>query len=182
MSPRVETAGHLPSLNAFVFTAFDEARDRAKKAERALTSGQPLGLRRRDRSPVELLDAFIHREGRYPSPARRADGDQRFVCSKPEWLATLGGIRSLKASASRPIAPEPSRWRRRVSTSVDKTNSPVMGFRGTCDNYLFGPSAGPSSPCHLCRPQGTRRRGRCRSGPSTFPGERSGVPRSACGS
>ena len=26
---------------------------------------------------------------------------------------------------------------------VGKTNSPVMGFRGTCDNYLFGPSRNP---------------------------------------
>jgi amidase len=26
---------------------------------------------------------------------------------------------------------------------LGKTNSPVMGFRGTCDNYLFGPSRNP---------------------------------------
>src|SRR4051794_27548772 len=26
---------------------------------------------------------------------------------------------------------------------VGKTNSPVMGFRGTCNNYLFGPSRNP---------------------------------------
>jgi Asp-tRNA(Asn)/Glu-tRNA(Gln) amidotransferase A subunit family amidase len=26
---------------------------------------------------------------------------------------------------------------------VGKTNSPVMGFRGVCDNYLFGPSRNP---------------------------------------
>ena len=26
---------------------------------------------------------------------------------------------------------------------VGKTNSPVFGFRGTCDNYLFGPSKNP---------------------------------------
>jgi len=26
---------------------------------------------------------------------------------------------------------------------VGKTNSPVFGFRGTCDNYLFGPSRNP---------------------------------------
>ena len=26
---------------------------------------------------------------------------------------------------------------------VGKTNSPVMGFRGTCDNYLFGPTRNP---------------------------------------
>ena len=28
---------------------------------------------------------------------------------------------------------------------VGKTNSPVFGFRGTCDNYLFGPSRNPST-------------------------------------
>ncbi len=26
---------------------------------------------------------------------------------------------------------------------VGKTNSPVFGFRGTCDNYLYGPSKNP---------------------------------------
>src|SRR5438105_12609642 len=26
---------------------------------------------------------------------------------------------------------------------LGKTNSPVMGFRGVCDNYLFGPSRNP---------------------------------------
>src|SRR5205807_440704 len=26
---------------------------------------------------------------------------------------------------------------------VGKTNAPVMGFRGTCDNYLFGPTRNP---------------------------------------
>ena len=29
---------------------------------------------------------------------------------------------------------------------LGKTNSPVMGFRGTCDNYLFGPSRNPFDP------------------------------------
>jgi len=26
---------------------------------------------------------------------------------------------------------------------IDKVNSPALGFRGTCDNYLFGPSRNP---------------------------------------
>ena len=29
---------------------------------------------------------------------------------------------------------------------IGKTNSPVMGFRGTCDNYLFGPTRNPFDP------------------------------------
>ena len=27
---------------------------------------------------------------------------------------------------------------------LGKTNSPLLGFRGTCDNYLFGPTRNPS--------------------------------------
>src|SRR5207245_5542074 len=30
---------------------------------------------------------------------------------------------------------------------LGKTNSPVMGFRGTCDHYLFGPAHNPLDLC-----------------------------------
>jgi amidase len=35
------------------------------------------------------------------------------------------------------------RIRRSGAIVVGKTNSPIMGFRVTCDNYLFGPSRNP---------------------------------------
>src|ERR671911_2874885 len=57
-----------------------------------------LRIRRRDLSPVEVIDAFVAR------------------------IEKAGAI------------------------IVGKTNSPVMGSRGTCDNSLFGPSRNPFTP------------------------------------
>ena len=44
-----------------------------------------------------------------------------------------------------PTACSPSGWSKAGAIFVGKTNSPVFGFRGTCDNYLFGPSRIPST-------------------------------------
>ena len=109
-----------PSLNALVFTAFDEARDRAKEAERALTSGQPLGLLHG--VPTAIKDLFDF---------------------KPGWRATLGGIRALRDFSVPAYCTYAERMEAAGAVLVGKTNSPVMGFRGTCDNYLFGPSRNP---------------------------------------
>jgi amidase len=109
-----------PSLNALVFTAFDEARDRAEEAERALTSGQPLGLLHG--VPTAIKDLFDF---------------------KPGWPATLGGIRALKGFSIPAYCTYAERMEAAGAILVGKTNSPVMGFRGTCDNYLFGPSCNP---------------------------------------
>ena len=68
---RVESRN--PSLNAFVFTAFDEALDKAKHAEQAVVSGATLGLLHG--VPTAMKDLFDFRPG---------------------WPATLGGIRALK--------------------------------------------------------------------------------------
>jgi amidase/aspartyl-tRNA(Asn)/glutamyl-tRNA(Gln) amidotransferase subunit A len=35
------------------------------------------------------------------------------------------------------------RMERAGAITIGKTNSPIFGFRGTCDNYLFGPSKNP---------------------------------------
>ena len=43
----------------------------------------------------------------------------------------------------RPTACSPSGWSKAGAIIVGKTNSPAFGFRGTCDNYLFGPSKNP---------------------------------------
>lgn len=115
---RVESRN--PSLNAFVFTAFDEALDQAKRAERAVVSGADLGLLHG--IPTAMKDLFDFRPG---------------------WPATLGGIRALKEFTVPAYCTYAERMEGAGAILVGKTNSPVMGLRGTCDNYLFGPTRNP---------------------------------------
>lgn len=109
-----------PSLNAFVFKGFDEARERARDAERRLTTGEELGILHG--VPTAIKDLFDF---------------------KPGWPATFGGIPAL-ADNTMPIS---CMWAERMEAAgaivVGKTNSPIMGFRGTCDNPLFGPTRNP---------------------------------------
>ncbi|MGR7027164.1 amidase [Geodermatophilus sp. URMC 62] len=109
-----------PSLNALVFTAFEEARDRARQAERALTSGEAIGALHG--VPTAIKDLFDF---------------------KPGWPATFGGVRALKDFSVPAHCTYAERMEAAGAVLVGKTNSPVMGFRGTCDNYLFGPSRNP---------------------------------------
>ncbi|MGY1644130.1 amidase [Geodermatophilus sp. SYSU D00703] len=112
-----------PSLNALVFTAFDEARDRAREAERALTSGAALGPLHG--VPTALKDLFDF---------------------KPGWPATFGGVPALRDFTVPAHCTYAERMEAAGAVLVGKTNSPVMGFRGTCDNPLFGPSRNPFDP------------------------------------
>ncbi|SNS13858.1 amidase/aspartyl-tRNA(Asn)/glutamyl-tRNA(Gln) amidotransferase subunit A [Geodermatophilus pulveris] len=115
---RIETRD--PSLNAVVYTAFDEARDRARQAEDALVSGAALGPLHG--VPTAIKDLFDF---------------------KPGWPATFGGIRAMKDFSVPAYCTYGERMEAAGAILVGKTNSPVMGFRGTCDNYLFGPSRNP---------------------------------------
>lgn len=116
---RVE-AGN-PRLNAFVFTAFDEARARAREAEAAVMRGDALGPLHG--VPTAIKDLFDF---------------------KPGWPATFGGIRALKDFKVPFACPFAERIEARGGAIIiGKTNSPTMGFRGTCDNYLFGPTRNP---------------------------------------
>jgi amidase/aspartyl-tRNA(Asn)/glutamyl-tRNA(Gln) amidotransferase subunit A len=62
---------------------------------------------------------------------------------KPGWVTTFGGIRALKDYVVHAHCMFVERMERAGAIVVGKTNSPVFGFRGTCDNYLFGPSKNP---------------------------------------
>lgn len=113
-------AARNPSLNAFVHLAPDEALAAARRAEEQLRSGADLGPLHG--VPVAIKDLFDF---------------------KPGWPATLGGIRAL-ADFRPPIH---CAFAERIEAAgaivVGKTNSPTLGFRGTCDNYLFGPTRNP---------------------------------------
>ncbi|HLW91087.1 MAG TPA: amidase, partial [Roseiarcus sp.] len=110
-----------PSLNALIFTAFDEARARARQAEKAVMAGEPLGPLHG--VPVAIKDLFDF---------------------KPGWISTYGGIRALKNRTVNYSCVFADRIERRGGAIVvGKTNSPIMGFRGTCDNYLFGCTRNP---------------------------------------
>jgi amidase len=109
-----------PSITAFVHLGFEDARKDAKAAEQALMSGAGLGPLHG--VPVAIKDLFDF---------------------KPGWVSTFGGVRALKNNVVNFYCAFAERIEKAGAIIVGKTNSPVMGFRGTCDNYLFGPSRNP---------------------------------------
>jgi amidase/aspartyl-tRNA(Asn)/glutamyl-tRNA(Gln) amidotransferase subunit A len=109
-----------PSLNAIAFRGFDEALESARAAEAALARGESggplLGV------PVLMKDLFDF---------------------KPGWPATFGGIPAMADFSIDGYCIWAERMEAAGAIIVGKGNSPAMGFRGACDNYLFGPSRNP---------------------------------------
>jgi amidase len=109
-----------PDLNAFVHLGFDDARERARAAEHAVMSGAQIGPLHG--VPTAMKDLFDF---------------------KPGWPSTFGGVRALKDYVPDFYCVFAERIERAGAILVGKTNSPVMGFRGICDNPLFGPTCNP---------------------------------------
>jgi amidase/aspartyl-tRNA(Asn)/glutamyl-tRNA(Gln) amidotransferase subunit A len=109
-----------PSLQAFTFRAFDEARRAAAAADAALAAGEEVGPLHG--VPTAIKDLFDF---------------------KPGWPATMGGIRRLHDHSLDFTCVWAERMEAAGAIVVGKTNSPIMGFRATCDNPLFGPSRNP---------------------------------------
>lgn len=109
-----------PSINALVYFGFDDARRAARDAERALASGAALGPLHG--VPTVLKDLFDF---------------------KPGWVTTFGGIRALRGFVADFHCGYAERMEQAGAILVGKTNSPVMGLSGACDNPLFGPSRNP---------------------------------------
>jgi amidase len=107
-------------LNAFVHVDLEQARERAHEADRVVASGVELGPLHG--VPTAMKDLFDF---------------------KPGWPTTFGGVRALKDFVPDFYCAWAERMERAGAIIVGKTNSPVMGFRGTCDNPLFGPSRNP---------------------------------------
>jgi amidase len=108
------------SIRAFVHLGDEEALNRAREQEAALRRGEyigPLGG-----VPVAMKDLYDFKIG---------------------WPSTLGGIPALRNN----IATFNSLWVERMERAgaiiVGKTNAASLGFRGTCDNVLFGVSNNP---------------------------------------
>lgn len=109
------------SLNAIVYKGYEDARAAAKAAEERVMAGAELGPLHG--VPVAIKDLFDF---------------------KPGWPATFGGIRALKNFTTPFYCAFAERIEQRGGAIVlGKTNSPVMGLRGLCDNYLFGPTRNP---------------------------------------
>jgi amidase len=107
-------------INAVVYKGFDDARERARSAERAVMAGEALGPLHG--VPTAMKDLFDF---------------------KPGWPSTFGGVPALKDFTPDFYCSWAERMERAGAIIVGKTNSPVMGFRGTCDNPLFGPTRNP---------------------------------------
>jgi amidase len=109
-----------PDLGAFVYRGFDEARGHARDATAAVLRGDPLGPLHG--VPVAMKDLFDF---------------------KPGWPSSFGGVRPLAGTLVDASCPWVERMEAAGAIVVGRTNSPVMGFRGTCDNPLFGPTRNP---------------------------------------
>jgi amidase/aspartyl-tRNA(Asn)/glutamyl-tRNA(Gln) amidotransferase subunit A len=109
-----------PSLNAFVYLDFEQAMERARSAEAAVYSGATLGAFHG--VPAAMKDLFDF---------------------KPGWPSTFGGVRVLRNQVIDAYCRYAESMERAGAILVGKTNAPVMGLRGTADNYLFGPTHNP---------------------------------------
>ncbi|MGM8365272.1 amidase [Virgibacillus sp. W0181] len=106
--------------NAFVYLGLDEARESALLAEQKVMNGEDLGLLHG--IPTAIKDLFDF---------------------KPGWPSTFGGIPALKDNIADFYCMYAERVEQAGAIIVGKTNSPIMGFRGACDNPLFGPTKNP---------------------------------------
>lgn len=107
------------SINAFVYTRFDEAYEQAKKLEERLAKGEYCGPFAG--VPFALKD---------------------FLPSKKGWTHSHGGVQCLvkedEVDGSFCQAMEEA-----GGIAIGKVNAPAYGFRGATDNKMYGPTSTP---------------------------------------
>ena len=111
---------HNAKINALIILHLDQALEAAKAAETAIMRGDDVGPLHG--VPVAMKDCFDF---------------------KPGWVTTFGGIRGLSDYVAKTSCTFVERMEKAGAIIVGKTNAPVFGFRGVCDNYMFGPSRNP---------------------------------------
>lgn len=108
------------SINAFVYTKFDYAKNQAKKLEKEIMHG----------NCDDMMFVSV--------PFALKD----FLDSKKGWTNSHGGVKCLiredVESSQFCLAMEEN-----GGVAIGKTNAPSYGFRGTCDNKLYGPTKNP---------------------------------------
>ena len=114
---RIQT--YNPKLNAFVYTKYEDAIDEARSLEKRIISGDYVGPFAG--VPVGLKD---------------------FLPSKVGWTNTHGGVLHL-TSVDDADSMFYTAARDMGAIAVGKTNAPPFGFKGTCDNNLYGPTNNP---------------------------------------
>jgi amidase/aspartyl-tRNA(Asn)/glutamyl-tRNA(Gln) amidotransferase subunit A len=111
-----------PRLTAFVTILADEARERAREAEAALTGARPVGPLHG--VPIAIKDLFDFKKG----------------------VRNTFGCRPLAGF----VPPNSSTYVQRLEQAgaivLGKTNTPEMGHKGITDNDLFGPTSTPFDP------------------------------------
>lgn len=106
-------------INAFTYTMVEDALAEAEKLERRLAAGEDAGPLAG--VPVALKD---------------------FLPSKKGWTHSHGGVKSLIKEDEADSAFYTAA-RAAGAIAIGKTNAPAFGFRGTCDNKLYGPTRNP---------------------------------------
>lgn len=108
-----------PKINAFVYTKFDEAYEKAKILEKRLEKGENCGVFAG--VPFALKD---------------------FLPSKKGWLRSYGGVKCLvQEDDHNSLFCEV--MEREGGIAIGKTNAPTYGFRATTDNKMYGPTSTP---------------------------------------
>ena len=107
------------SINAFVYTKFEEAIKSAKALEKRILKGENVG-------PFAGVPF----------------GLKDFLPSKAGWQNSHGGVAALIARD--PFnSPFTTAMETAGGIAIGKTNAPAFGFRGTCDNHLYGATSTP---------------------------------------
>ncbi|MEV4775896.1 amidase [Microbacterium sp. LTA6] len=109
-----------PHLNAFTHIDPEGARESARRLQRRIQAGEDVGILAG--VPTAMKDLY----NMYPG-----------------WPSTFGGALQRTGFVGDISSTFPRRMEAAGAIIVGTTNSPALGFRGTCDNAIFGATSNP---------------------------------------